>query len=225
MAHRILVVDDDRELRETISEILTDAGFVISAAGSGEEALDILGGQTFDLVLLDMIMPGLGGQEILPLLKRQAPRTRIIMITAFATVENAVAAMRKGADDYLTKPFKVDELLTAVRRSLEEARFLNCGFQIEMDSTFSCLANPIRRDILKLIGREQRLRFMDIARQLSIEDHTKMNFHLKMLRTADLVGQDENKNYVLTQQGVRILACLSQLTKDNPRNNNSSPFL
>ena len=215
MPHRILVVDDDRELRETISEILVDAGFVIAAAGSGEEALDILHKQTFDLVLLDMIMPGLGGQEILPLLKRQAPRTRVIMITAFATVDNAVEAMRRGADDYLTKPFKVDELLTAVRRSLEEARLLDCGFQIEMDSTFSCLANTIRRDILKLIGREQRLRFMDIARQLGIEDHTKMNFHLKLLRNADLVGQDEHKYYVLTRQGERIMACLSQLTKDN----------
>jgi FixJ family two-component response regulator len=167
-------------------------------------------------VLLDMIMPGLGGQEILPLLKRQAPRARVIMITAFATVENAVAAMRRGADDYLTKPFKVDELLTAVRRSLEEARLLDCGFQIEMDSTFSCLSNTIRRDILKLIDREQRLRFMDIARHLGIEDHTKMNFHLKLLRNADLVGQDENKYYILTPQGERIMACLSKLTKDNP---------
>jgi len=217
MAHRILVVDDDRELRETIIEILVDAGFAVSAAGSGEEALAILQGQSYDLVLLDMIMPGLGGQEILPLLKRQAPRARVIMITAFATVENAVAAMRRGADDYLTKPFKVDELLTAVRRTLEEARLVDCGFQIEMDSTFSCLANPIRRDILNLIGREQRLRFMDITRHLGIEDHTKMNFHLKMLRAADLVGQDEHKYYVLTQQGVRIMACLSQLTKEgNP---------
>jgi DNA-binding response OmpR family regulator len=215
MAHRILVVDDDRELREMISEIMVDAGFDIATAGSGEEALDVLRGETFDLVLLDMIMPGLGGQEILPLLKRQAPRTRIIMITAFATVENAVAAMRKGADDYLTKPFKVDELLTTVRRSLEEARILDCGLQVEMDSTFSCLANSIRRDILKLIDREQRLRFMDIARHLNIDDHTKMNFHLKLLRTADLVGQDEHKNYVLTSQGARILACLSQITKEN----------
>jgi DNA-binding response OmpR family regulator len=210
-----MVVDDDRELRETISEILVDAGFVVASAGSGEEALAILQGQTYDVVLLDMIMPGLGGQEVLPLLKRQAPRARVIMITAFATVENAVAVMRRGADDYLTKPFKVDELLTAVRRSLEEARLLDCGFQIEMDSTFSCLANTIRRDILKLIGREQRLRFMDIARHLGIEDHTKMNFHLKLLRGADLVGQDEHKYYILTQQGVRIMACLSQLIKED----------
>jgi DNA-binding response OmpR family regulator len=216
MAHKILVVDDDRELRETMSEILVDAGFVIATASSGEEALTVLKGQNFDVVLLDMIMPGLGGQEILPLLKRQAPRARVIMITAFATVENAVAAMRRGADDYLTKPFKVDELLTAVRRSLEEARLLDCGFQIEMDSTFSCLSNTIRRDILKLIDREQRLRFMDIARHLGIEDHTKMNFHLKLLRNADLVGQDENKYYILTPQGERIMACLSKLTKDNP---------
>jgi predicted transcriptional regulator len=85
-----------------------------------------------------------------------------------------------------------------------------------MDSTFSCLSNTIRRDILKLIDREQRLRFMDIARHLGIEDHTKMNFHLKLLRNADLVGQDENKYYILTPQGERIMACLSKLTKDNP---------
>lgn len=214
MQHNILVVDDDRELRETIGEILHGAGFAVHAAASGEEALAVLQQQSFDLVLVDMIMPGIGGQELLPLLKRQAPRSKVIMITAFATVENAVEAMRRGADDYLTKPFKVDELLTAVRRVLEEARLRECGFNIEMDSTFSCLANAIRREILKLIERQQKLRFMDIARQLGIEDHTKMNFHLKMLRDAGLVGQDERKCYLLTAEGQRIVACLSQLHKN-----------
>lgn len=214
MAHRILVVDDDRELRETIGEILREAGFAVSAAASGEEALDTLQVQTFDLVLIDMIMPGLGGQEVLPLLKRQAPRTKVIMITAFATVENAVAAMRKGADDYLTKPFKIDELLTAVRRSLEEARLHGDCLPLEMDSTFNCLANSIRRDILNLIGQKQRLRFMDIARHLGIDDHTKMNFHLKLLRDAGLVGQDERKFYILTREGEKLVNCLNLITRN-----------
>ncbi|OGR33096.1 MAG: hypothetical protein A2091_01705, partial [Desulfuromonadales bacterium GWD2_61_12] len=207
MAPEILVVDDDRELRETMVEILSEAGFTVTAAASGEEALATLARQPFALVLIDMIMPGLSGQEVLPLLKRQAPRAKVIMITAFATVENAVEAMRRGADDYLTKPFKVDELLTAVRRTLEEARLRECGFSIDMDSTFSCLGNALRREILKLVAREQRIRFMDIARHLGIEDHTKMNFHLKLLRDAGLVGQDERKNYLLTPEGQRVIDC------------------
>jgi DNA-binding response OmpR family regulator len=214
MTHHILVVDDDQELRENMCEILAEAGFAVTPAASGEEALDCLGRHGFDVVLLDLIMPGLGGKEVLPLIKRQAPRVKVIMITAFATIDNAVSAMRAGADDYLTKPFKVGELLTAVRRAIEEARLKGCRFVIEADETFNCLANAMRRDVLILLAGEGRLRFMDIARKLAVEDHTKVNFHLKVLRDAQFIDQDGRKFYALSPKGRKVVDCMQTVFRD-----------
>lgn len=214
MAPNLLVVDDDQELRETIREILADAGFAVTLAASGEAALDCLERQNFDLVLLDLIMPGLGGREVLPLLKRQAPQIRVIMITAFATIDNAVAAMRAGADDYLTKPFKVDELLTAVRRCLEEARLRQCHAVVDVEDTFNCLANAMRREILFLLAREGRMRFMDIPRKLAVEDHTKVNFHLRVLREARFIEQDVRKFYLLSKEGRKVVDCMQVVVKN-----------
>lgn len=214
MTHQILVVDDDSELRENMCEILSEAGFAVTPAASGEEALDCLERQSFDAVLLDLIMPGLGGKEVLPLIKRQAPSVRVIMITAFATIDNAVAAMRAGADDYITKPFKVDELLTAVRRGIEEARLKSCRHVIDADETFNSLSNAMRREILVLLAREGRLRFMDVARKLAVEDHTKVNFHLKVLREAKFVEQDSRKFYVLSPQGRKVVDCMQTVFKN-----------
>jgi DNA-binding response OmpR family regulator len=214
MTHSILVVDDDQELRENIREILDDAGFAVTVAASGEEALDCLERQSFDVILLDLIMPGLGGKEVLPLIKRLSPPVKVIMITAFATIENAVSAMRKGADDYLTKPFKVDELLMAVRRCLEEARLQKCHSVIDVEDTFNCLANVMRREILFLLAREGRLRFMDVARKLEVEDHTKVNFHLKVLRDARFIEQDARKLYVLSKEGRKVVDCMQVVVKN-----------
>lgn len=212
MPHEILVVDDDSELRENMGEILAEAGFAVALAANGEEALDRLQQQRFEVVLLDLIMPGLGGKEVLPLIKRQAPGAKVIMITAFATIENAVSAMRAGADDYITKPFKVDELLTSVRRCLEEARLQKCQTVLDVEDTFNCLANAMRREILYLLAREGRLRFMDIARKLEVEDHTKVNFHLKVLREARFIEQDVRKCYLLSKEGRKIVNCMQVVT-------------
>jgi DNA-binding response OmpR family regulator len=211
---RILVVDDDRELQENIVEILKREGFEVAAAGHGEEALDMIRRSPFDLVLLDMIMPGMGGLETLPQLKRLCPGARVIMITAFATVDNAVSAMRKGADDYLTKPFKVDELLATVRRGLEEAKLRKCRAFLNMDDTFNSLANTLRREVLLLLSRGEKKRFMDIARALEVEDHTKVNFHLKVLREAGLITQDQRKCYLLTREGEKIIECLQAVAEN-----------
>lgn len=205
---KILVVDDDQDLRDNLVEILGNAGFELSAAENGETAMTALARENFDLVLLDSIMPGMGGMEALPQIKRLYPSIKIIMLTAFSTVDGAVEAMRKGADDYITKPFKIADLLVTVRRALEEAKFVSCDELLNMDETFKCLANATRRKVLLLLNEKGRLRFMDIARQLEIEDHTKVNFHLKNLKDADLLEQDGKKQYRLSAKGEKIIACL-----------------
>jgi DNA-binding response OmpR family regulator len=210
---RILVVDDDAELRESVAEILSVEGFEVHTAPDSESALRQIDGSDFDLILIDLIMPGMGGMTALPTLKKRSPRTTIVMMTAFSTVSNAVQAMKQGADDYVTKPFKIDELFAIVRQNLEEARFLACQDLLDMDETFSSLANTMRRRIIVLLHREDRLRFMEITRYLEVEDHTKVNFHLKVLKEAGLVEQDDDRSYRLSKNGIRIAECLDYVGK------------
>jgi len=209
----VMVVDDDQDLRESVAEVLGGAGFSVTRASRGEEALEYLARQNFDLVLLDMVMPGLSGLELLGRIRDKAPRMPVIIITAFASVENAVAAMRHGASDYVTKPFRIDGLLASVGRVLEEARFESCRTSLDLNTVLSCLANPLRREILAHVEQEGALRFMDLCRKLQLDDHTRMNFHLKILKEAGFLHQDENKLYLLTSQGSQILGCVRFLMK------------
>ena len=210
--NKILVVDDDQDLRENLVEVLTDAGFSLNSAGDGNETIEKLAAEEFDLVLLDSIMPGMGGMETLPLIKRKYPKIKVIMLTAFSTVDGAVEAMRKGADDYITKPFKINDLLVTVRRCLEEAKFVACSELLNMDDTFKCLANATRRRTLALLKEYDKLRFMDITRKLDIDDHTKVNFHLKVLKDAALLKQDGRKYYHLSAKGKKIIECLGSIS-------------
>jgi len=209
---KILVVDDDQDLRENLVEVLSDAGFTTDLAVNGDEAMEKLATAEFDLVLLDSIMPGMGGMETLPLIKRKYPKCKVIMLTAFSTVDGAVEAMRKGADDYVTKPFKINDLLVAVRRCLEEAKFVACGEMLNMDDMFKSLANATRRKSLSLLKEHGKLRFMDITRKLDIDDHTKVNFHLKVLKDAELLVQDGRKNYLLSEKGKKIIECMGTIS-------------
>lgn len=211
--HKILVVDDDIDMRDNLVEILSASDFEIATADNGEEALALVKEIPFELVLLDLLMPGMSGMDVLPMIKLENPATQVIMVTAFSTIDNAVEAMRKGADDYITKPFKIDELRMTVRKCLEQAKFRNCKMLLDMDDTFSSLANSIRREILLLIDREGKIRFMDICRSLEIEDHTKVNFHLKILKENSLVQQDERKLYRLSEGGRKVLDCLNTVIR------------
>lgn len=211
--YKILVVDDDQDLRENLLEALSRAGFLLDSAENGQVAIDKLAASDFDLVLLDSIMPGMDGMELLPIIKRQHAKTKVIMLTAFSTVDSAVEAMRKGADDYIAKPFKISDLLVAIRRILEEAKFLACGELLSMDEMFKCLANVIRRKMLILVQEQGPLRFMDIVRMLDIDDHTKANFHLKILKDAKLFEQNGKKQYLLSEKGKKIVSCFETLSK------------
>lgn len=213
MTH-ILIVDDDQELRENICEILLGEKFNVTIATNGNDALEKINAHPIDLVLLDFVMPGLSGLETLSLLRRQKPQVRVILMTAFSTVENAVEAMRRGADDYLTKPFKTADLLTTILRVLEEAKFMACKAVLDTDGTFNAMANPIRREILQLLSKLKTSRFMDLTRDLGIEDHTKVNFHLKVLKENGLIVQNEQKYYSLSAEGEKVTQCLSVVIRN-----------
>jgi predicted transcriptional regulator len=101
----------------------------------------------------------------------------------------------------------------AVKKNLAEAEFVSCKTVLDMDDTFSCLANSMRRHILLIISKEGKIRFMDITRKLGVSDHTKVNFHLKVLKEADLIEQDSSKIYSLTGEGKKVLDCLNVVVK------------
>jgi two-component system response regulator PilR (NtrC family) len=120
---KILIVDDEQSMRDFLAIMLKKEGHEVVTAGNGSDALKAIQAEIFDLVITDVKMPGMGGIEVLKTIKDISSETVVIMITAFATAETAVEAMKLGAYDYIIKPFKVDELKLIIQNSLEK-RFL-----------------------------------------------------------------------------------------------------
>ena len=116
-AGRILVADDDPQIRRAMKATLTARGYQVSDARTGEEALDKLRSEAFDLVLLDMNMPGSGGMETCRLI-RSSSDIAIVMLTVNNTEQDKVEALDAGADDYVTKPYSTPELLARIRATL-----------------------------------------------------------------------------------------------------------
>src|SRR2546426_5216742 len=119
---RVLVVDDERSMRELLAIMLRQAGHDVTVADGGEAAIKALKGDTFDLVSTDLRMREVDGLAVLRAAKEQSPQTVVLVITAFASTETAVEAMKLGAYDYLTKPFKVDEIKLTIANALERKR-------------------------------------------------------------------------------------------------------
>ena len=117
---RILVVDDELIVRDSIREWLMEEGFDADMAGSGQEALSRLGESPFQLMLLDIKMPGMDGVEVLKKAREIAPEVNVVMMTAYATVETAIEAMKTGALEYLIKPFEIDVLMPMVEKRFAE---------------------------------------------------------------------------------------------------------
>lgn len=208
---KVLIVDDDAEFRKHLTEVLEEAGYQTTCAASALEAYDKLGFEKFDIGLVDFMMPKKSGIDALFDMKRLQPKIKLIMITAFASIDNAVEAIKRGASDYIAKPFKIETLLLSIRRVLEEARFEEGIKILDIDRTLSTLASPIRRNILKLMREREKIHFMEITRDLGIEDHTKVFFHLKVLKAAGIIDQGNGRAYFLSKEGMRMIECLKML--------------
>ncbi len=113
----IHIIDDEPIIHEVLGDLLTSEGYEVEISFNGEEALEKHSPDNYDLILLDLLMPGMNGIEVLKKIKKIDPQTVIIIITAYASVESAIAAMKIGAFDYIQKPFKHDELLLTIERA------------------------------------------------------------------------------------------------------------
>ena len=124
---RVLVVDDHAQARESIADVLRHAGHKVHCLASAIEALNIVEDENFDVIITDLQMPGMNGLEFIRNLERRRHGAQIVMITAHASVASAVEAMRRGAFDYIEKPFDVDQLEQLVSRAMRHGRMLDQG--------------------------------------------------------------------------------------------------
>jgi len=122
MSIRILIVDDKEVFRLPLQRALEAAGFEVIAVPSAEDALDVLDGSTVDVLLTDQRLPRMDGVQLITRVKATHPAMGIIAMTAYGTIESAVEARRRGADDYLVKPFEVPDLLRALHRALDQQK-------------------------------------------------------------------------------------------------------
>ncbi|MBZ0253949.1 MAG: response regulator, partial [Candidatus Methylomirabilis sp.] len=119
---RVLVIDDEADLRAFLAEALRKRGYEVAEAGSAEEGLAVLAAEPFDVIVTDVRLPGRGGLEALPELREAAPDAIVVVMTAYGSNELAWKALKLGACDFFTKPFKTAELETVLQRALERRR-------------------------------------------------------------------------------------------------------
>ncbi|MGF1682901.1 response regulator [Photobacterium minamisatsumaniensis] len=204
MTGKILVVEDDEMLKENIVDILEHAGYSVHTAIDSTSAIALCQEHIFDLAVLDYLLPGITGTETISNLRQYNPNLSVILITAFATVEIAVDAMQKGANDFIPKPFNSHKLLMTVKRCIAEKAFIPDATKLNLDKVYSALSNPIRRDIIQHLTENSSLKFMEIFRLIDIEDHTKLNFHIQTLKKTELIVQDDNRVYRLSKAGEQL---------------------
>jgi DNA-binding NtrC family response regulator len=156
---RLLIVDDDGQLRQTLARRFARHGMVVTEAATGEEALGKAGQTRFDVALLDLNLPGMSGLEVLAALKEQQPELEVVMLTAHSSIETAVLAMKRGAYDYLIKPFHLPELEIHLQKAFEKVRLVRRAQQwleqLKYESPRYRLvgSSPIMRRIVQMIEK------------------------------------------------------------------------
>ncbi len=131
MTPRLLVVDDEKVIREILADFLTMEGFAVGVAEDGVAALRELETNAYDIVISDLKMPRMGGLDLLERIRRDFESVLVVIMTGFGTVETAIEAMKKGAYDYILKPFKVEEVVHIVKRGLEKKRLISENIRLK----------------------------------------------------------------------------------------------
>ena len=188
---RILVVDDEKIMREGAERILTKEGWKATIAENGERGLELIKDGKFRILLLDLMMPGISGMDVLKTVRESQPELLVIVITGYATIENAVEAMKSGAYDFIPKPFTPDQLRIVVRRALEklnlerEAELL----RIEREKSLQDVANEKSKTLTIINHMADGVLVTDqngcivlnnpaVTRMLGLEEESPLGKHL-----------------------------------------------
>ena len=124
---RIIVIDDEEKLRNKLKILLLSEGYEVSTAGNGREGIEKLNQEAFDLVITDIVMPEVDGYEVMRFVKENIPKLIVIVVTGHTSEESAAEAIKRGAYDYIIKPFDFEVLKAVVKRALEEGKLKNEG--------------------------------------------------------------------------------------------------
>ncbi len=156
----LLIVDDDGEFRKSVVQRFSRRGHNIQDAGTGEEALAKADRRQFDVAVIDMMMPGMSGMELLERLRAQNPESEVIMLTGQGSVESAVRAMKLGAFDYLTKPFPLTDLESLIEKAHERRLLRKENQQLQAvlgrtqsDALDMVGASKVMQELFRLIQR------------------------------------------------------------------------
>ncbi len=188
----ILIVDDEGSIRDILCRKLESEGYNCVVAVNGREALWKAFMQDFDLVLMDIKMPGLSGMEALPKMVTDHPDTCVVMLTAVADLETAVEAMKVGAYDYLPKPFNMDDLIMKVERALERRRLVleNREYQLRLERRIEQQAGQIRQyhsEATEALVREQ-----EALTELEAKRRSRKGFTRKLSRILGVGAPDSS---------------------------------
>lgn len=150
-AIKILVVDDEKSIRDGCHRVLTGKGYDVSTAENGQQALDILTKEAVDIILLDLKMPVMNGEEVLKKSHDQYPDIPVIIITGHGTVDTAVECMKKGAYDFITKPFQIDQFLLTIKRAAEKKNLEQKAKQFQEENIRNLYDLNLEKSRLKTI--------------------------------------------------------------------------
>lgn len=150
-AIKILVVDDEKSIRDGCHRVLTGKGYDVSTAENGQQALDILTKEAVDIILLDLKMPVMNGEEVLEKSHDQYPDIPVIIITGHGTVDTAVECMKKGAYDFITKPFQIDQFLLTIKRAAEKKNLEQKAKQFQEENIRNLYDLNLEKSRLKTI--------------------------------------------------------------------------
>lgn len=175
----ILVIDDEKNIRDGCKAILEEEGWQVATCADGESGIDTVRNGIFDLALLDLKMPGLGGIEVFHAIRGIDPSIMVIVITGYATVQSAVDAMKQGAYDFVAKPFSPDQLIIVVRRALEKRAVERSARNLREQ------LDRLRMDFVAMVSHELRSPLASVTQQLmALEQIEKIDKGKGMLQGA-----------------------------------------
>ena len=202
----ILVVDDEKIIREGAERILQKEGWKTTIAESGERGLELMRGNPFQILMLDLMMPGISGMEVLKYAQENQPDLLVIVITGYATIENAVEAMRNGAYDFIAKPFTPDQLRIVVRRAMDKINLEREAERLRMERAKSLqdVANEKSKTLTIINQMADGVLVTDqhgcivlnnpaVTRMLGLEEESPLGKHLSEWTGSDDLTQMLNK--------------------------------
>ena len=163
---KVLIVDDEKEIRDSLEMLLTSEGLGVDTVASGEEGVRAIEGNLYDLVLLDVMLPGRSGLEIQEEVKSIDPTLPVVIITAMASIETAVEAIRAGAHDYITKPWNNEKLITIIKNAIKQRKLYSENLQLRR-------ALKERFGYSNIVGKSDRmLTLLDLVTQVAASRST-----------------------------------------------------